>query len=163
MGDRFEGGDFIPCRRLNRRHIWRGLILSLAGLLSACALLAPAGPRIHVENPWARPSASAVGVGGVFLTLVNEGREADSLIAAHTDVARAVELHQTVIENEVMKMTGVSEIVVPARGSVELKPGDYHIMLMGLSRDLIAGESIHLVLQFEKSGGIAIEAEVRLE
>ena len=46
------------------------------------------------------------------------------------------ELHRTTIENEVMKMEPVPVIEVPARGSVALEPGGYHIMLMGLQTDL---------------------------
>ncbi|MCK4899380.1 MAG: copper chaperone PCu(A)C, partial [Anaerolineales bacterium] len=50
---------------------------------------------------------------------------------------------------------------VPARGQVELKPGGLHIMLIGLSRDLKAGDQVSLSLGFEKSGEIKVEAEVR--
>ena len=52
-------------------------------------------------------------------------------------------------------------IEVPAGGQVELKPGGYHVMLIGLMRDLSDGEKFPLTLQFEKGGEVTVEAEVR--
>jgi periplasmic copper chaperone A len=42
-----------------------------------------------------------------------------------------------------------------------LKTGSYHIMFMGLKRDLNAGDKVTITLTFEKAGKIVIEAEVR--
>lgn len=50
---------------------------------------------------------------------------------------------------------------VPAKGQVELKPGGYHVMLIGVKRDLKVGDKFSLELQFEKSGAITVEAEVK--
>ena len=136
------------------------LLILLVSVLTGCA---PAGPAVTVEDAWSRPSSSAVGVAGAFMTLKNSGREDDRLIAARADVATMVELHETVIENEVMKMQQVSEIVAPARGEVVLKPGGLHIMLMGLTRDLKEGEHIWLALEFASGIEIEVEAEVRMQ
>jgi copper(I)-binding protein len=50
---------------------------------------------------------------------------------------------------------------VPAKGEVLLKPGGYHVMLIGMTRDLQVGDTFSLDLQFEKSGTITVEPEVR--
>jgi len=103
-----------------------------------------------------------VGTGGAFMRLVNTGGEADRLIGGTTDVAQAVEIHETVVENEVMKMQRLVEgLEVPAKGKVLLKPGSYHVMLIGIQRDLKAGDTFALELQFEKSGSITVTPEVR--
>jgi hypothetical protein len=102
------------------------------------------------------------GTGAVFMTLKNEGREADRLLSAQTDVAQVVEIHETVLEGDVAKMQQVSGgIEVPAQGQVELKPGGYHIMLIGLLHDLAVGDRFAVTLDFEKSDDLTIEAEVR--
>lgn len=145
------------------------LLLILAVTLTACGLGAPAGPKMRVEDAWSRV-AKAMGhgqgeamgsVGAAFMTLVNEGREGDRLIAVQADIATTVEIHQTIIENEVMRMEPVSGIDVPAGERVELKPGGYHVMLIGLKRDLEPGTQIPLTLTFEKSGTLTVEAKVR--
>jgi copper(I)-binding protein len=73
-----------------------------------------------------------------------------------------VEVHETVMDGEVMKMQMLSAgLEVPARGEVLLKPGSYHVMLIGMKRNLEVGETFTLDLQFEKSGTITVQPEVR--
>lgn len=100
--------------------------------------------------------------GAVYMTLKNEGAEDDALVGAKTDVAKTVELHETKMdENDVMKMSPVPNIPIPAGGSVTLKPGGLHVMLIGMQKELAAGDKISLTLTFEKAGPMTIEAEVK--
>lgn len=153
-----------------------GLLL-LSGLLIACG--APSGPRIEVEDVWARPAMSMKesgessgegmgtgqpmpGTGAVFMLLKNVGSEPDRLLGGQTDVAEVVEIHETIMEGEVMKMQMLTDgLDAPAKGEVLLKPGSYHIMLIGIKRDLKVGDTFSLNLQFEKSGTITVEPKVR--
>jgi copper(I)-binding protein len=137
--------------------------LVLVAALGACGT--PAGPQIQVEDVWARPAASMAesGTGGAFMLLRNAGGEADRLVAAQCGVAAAVEIHETTMDGGVMKMRPVEGgLTVPAGGQVELKPGGYHVMLIGLTQDLKEGDRFQLVLQFEKSGTLTVEAVVRM-
>jgi copper(I)-binding protein len=154
-----------------------GLIACLVmAALAACG--APAGPGIKAEDVWARPAMAIqesgassgeetmakgmAGTGAVFMLLKNEGGEADRLIGGLTDVAKVVEIHETVMAGEVMKMQMLAQgLEVPPKGEVLLKPGSYHVMLIGMERDLKVGEMFTIELLFEKSGTIALEAEVR--
>ena len=60
-----------------------------------------------------------------------------------------------------MKMRPVKSIPVPAGGTVELKPGGYHIMLLDLKKDLKPGDTVPVTLSFEHGGELRIEAAVR--
>ena len=159
-------------------HIAYGVLV--VGMLVACGSRAPAGPRIRVEDVWSRPAMGGMSsgtshsgggemgmrdmgaVGVVYLTIVNDGGEADRLVGARSDVAQAVELHQTQIEGGVMRMQPVAGgVEIPARGRVVFEPGGYHIMLIGLKRDLKPGDRFKVTLQFEKSGALTVESEVR--
>jgi copper(I)-binding protein len=96
------------------------------------------------------------------MKLVNEGREAERLVGAHTDVAAVVEIHESRVEGEVMRMVFLPDgLEIPPQGEVSLKPGSYHLMLIGLQRDLNDGDTLTMVLEFEKSGTVTVEAEVR--
>jgi copper(I)-binding protein len=95
------------------------------------------------------------------MILRNGGATADRLIKAESDVAGAVELHKTTMEGNMMKMAPVDGILLPAQGQAELKPGGLHVMLIGLKRELKAGDKLKLKLHFEKAGVQEIEAEVR--
>jgi copper(I)-binding protein len=44
---------------------------------------------------------------------------------------------------------------------VVLKPGSYHVMLIGLKKQLTAGEKIPLTLTFEKAGNISVTVPVQ--
>jgi copper(I)-binding protein len=99
--------------------------------------------------------------GAAFMTIKNTGKEADKLVAANSDVADAVEIHISEMKDDVMTMRQVDGVDVPAGGEAVLKPGSYHIMLIGLKRELSVGEKVDLTLSFEKAGQISVEAEVR--
>jgi copper(I)-binding protein len=103
------------------------------------------------------------GAGAVYMILKNDGSEADKLLSGKTPAAEVVELHESFMdENNVMKMRAVEGgyIEVPAGGSVELKPGGLHVMLIKLVKPLQADTTIPLTLNFEKSGELTIEAPV---
>jgi copper(I)-binding protein len=130
---------------------------------------------IQLENAWARraPSmvqggqrsqgggAMAAGNGAVYVTISNHGSEADALLSASTDVATTVELHATVEQDGKMVMRPLPKFDVPAGGKLEMKPGSYHIMLLGLKQDLKPGETLNVGLSFEKAGQISVEAPVK--
>lgn len=101
------------------------------------------------------------GTGAVYVTLSNAGPQADALISASSDTARAAELHEVQQAEGVMKMRPVKSIPVPAGGTVELKPGGYHIMLLDLKKDLKPGDTVPVTLSFEHGGELRIEAAVR--
>ena len=58
-------------------------------------------------------------------------------------------------------MQPIERLEIPAGATVELKPGSYHIMLIGLKQELKAGETIEITLTFEKAGDVKVTAEVR--
>jgi len=100
--------------------------------------------------------------GAVYMTLTNTSQSDDVLLGAKTDAAKAVELHETTMgENDQMKMRPVVNIPIPAGGSVTLKPGGLHVMLIGMQQQLAPGDKINLTLTFEMTETITIEAEVR--
>ncbi|MCS6962917.1 copper chaperone PCu(A)C [Thermoflexus sp.] len=149
-------------------------VATLVGLLAACAAPAATGPRITIQDPWARPGAMGMGMehghgmshgGGstsaVYFVAINDGDQPDVLIGAASDVAEKVEIHETKMEGDVAKMQPVPRVEIPARGRVEFRPRGLHIMLIGLKRDLKVGDTFNLTLRFEKSGEIPISVTVK--
>ena len=58
-------------------------------------------------------------------------------------------------------MQPVDRVEIPAGGTLELKPGSYHIMLIGLNQDLKVGDTIEITLKLEKAGDVKVTAVVR--
>ncbi len=129
------------------------------GLLASTAASAQDSATVGVENAWARSTVTGQRAGGGFLTL--QGRDnTDRLLGASAPVADRVELHSMTMDGDVMRMREVDAIDVPAGQKVELKPGGYHLMLMGLKRPLQAGTHFPLKLRFERGGEVTIEMKV---
>ncbi len=137
----------------------------------ACQIIDPQ-PKIGVTNAWARPvkqvasgendSDPQAGIGAVFMTLKNAGREADRLLSVQTDVAYVVEIHETTLKGNVANVNQVTDgIKVPAQGQVEFEPGGYRVKLIGVRRDLAKGDQFSITLTFEKSGDVTLQVEVR--
>lgn len=120
----------------------------------------PTGSGLELQNGWAK-SAEAGGMTGVFGTLKNTGDRPISLKndpsmarpVAQSPAAEMLELHEVTSAGVMQPIAG--EVVIPAGGTFELAPGGNHIMLMGLSRDLKAGDSVELTLNFSGDGGKA--------
>lgn len=99
----------------------------------------------------------------IYLTIKNLSAQNDRLDHVRVDeIANVIELHQTTIENDVMKMQPVEGgIPIPAGEEVELKPGDYHLMLIDVQYNLKAGDHFEAELHFENAGAVTVEVEVR--
>ncbi len=116
--------------------------------------------KMVVDHPWARATIGTARPGVVYLALINEGKVADKLLSAATPVAARVEIHRSFMEGNVMRMAPVDGVEVAAGRTVEFAPGGLHLMLMGLNKELAAGDRVSLTLVFEKAGRIQAKVTV---
>jgi len=94
------------------------------------------------------------------VTIRNTGG-ADRLLSASTPAAGRTELHTMLRDGDIMRMRQVEAIALPANGAVSLAPGGLHIMLLGLTRPLVVGESVPLTLVFEQAGAVTLQLAVQ--
>lgn len=135
--------------------------LLLAALLAGAPLIAAAHDGVHVEEPFALISPAG-NSGAAFMRIDNFGAEDDRLIAATSDIAQRTELHTHIEGSDgVMRMVEVEEgFVIPAGGAHELARGGDHVMFLGITRAVAAGETITLTLTFEREGEVVVEVPV---
>lgn len=132
----------------------------LATFAQAPAALAQ--QALEITQAWSRatPASAPVGVG--FLTLANKGGAVDRLLGGSSDVAARVEVHEMSMTDGVMKMREVAGGLEVKPGETrELKPGGYHLMLMGLKRPLKEGERFKVELNFAQAGKKDVEFTVQ--
>lgn len=129
-----------------------------------CAVLAgPALAQVQVEDAWVRATVAQQKVTGAFmrLTAAQDAR----LVSADSPVAGKVEIHEMVMEKDVMKMRPVTAVELPAGQAVELKPGGHHVMLFDLKQAVRVGDTVPLTLVVESGNGkresIEVTAPVR--
>ncbi len=110
-----------------------------------------AGPRVKVENAWARASVAGQSASGAFMKLT--AREKMRLVGVSSPAAGVAEVHEMKMDGSVMRMRPVAGIDLPARTAVELKPGGYHVMLMDLKAPLVAGTTVPVTFKFQDAKG----------
>ncbi len=116
---------------------------------------------LTVAKPWARATPTNAPVAGGFMTITNKGAQPDRLTGGAFDIAGSVEIHEMAMTNGVMTMRALQAgLEIKPGASVELKPGSFHIMFMGLKRQLKQGETVKGTLTFEKAGTVPVEVSV---
>jgi copper(I)-binding protein len=116
---------------------------------------------IMVMNAVAPESlTTAAKTGAVYLSIMNHGSSDDALVSVTTPAAEQAAVHETTMENDVMKMVEVERLAIPLGTTVDLKPAATHLMLTRLKAPLKEGETISLTLTFEKSGEVKIDVPV---
>jgi copper(I)-binding protein len=116
---------------------------------------------IEIGNPWTRATPKGTTVAGAYMTLRNRGSAPDRLLGGSSAVAGRFELHSMVMEQGVAKMRPLERgLEIKPGETVELKPGSFHAMLVGLKQPLQKGQKVKGTLQFEKAGKIDIEYAV---
>ena len=117
---------------------------------------------LEIDNPWSRatPKGASVGVG--YMTIKNSGPSPDRLVEGSSDIAAKFQVHEMKMENGIAKMRPVKGgLEIKPGETVELKPGSFHVMFVGLKKPLSAGEQFKAILVFEKAGPVSVEYDVR--
>ena len=128
-------------------------LIVLRSVVLAVLIIAGTGcssppPQITIEGQYAELSPLFIGSGSLFMTIRNAGGR-DKLIGVAASLPRTViELHD-VRDN---RMVRIEEIPIPARDTVELKPGNLHIMIFNMPKTIQKGSELALTFRFERSG-----------
>ena len=130
------------------------LLLAIIVLITVPLTVQAEQSDIIVSAVWARPILIAGRPGSAYFHIENNAGVADRLTSVTSTISPRLEIHEHTMKDGVMKMGQVDFIDVPASGSVELKPGGYHIMIFESTKKYVPGDEIDLTLTFEKAGAI---------
>jgi hypothetical protein len=120
-----------------------------------------AGPSVRASLVWIRQAPPGIAVLAGYFTLQNLTDQPLTLTAVESRDFGSVEMHRSFIKDGVEEMEPVPSIVIPAHGSVEFKPGGYHLMMMQPKKNLFAGDMAEVTLTFSDGSQLAILAPVR--
>src|SRR5258706_7813922 len=107
--------------------------------------------EVTVKDAWVRGTVAAQTVTGAFMTVTSS--EDAKLVAARSPIAAMAEIHQSTMKDGVNRMDAAGAVALPAGKAVELKPGGYHVMLMGIAKPVAAGQKVPIVLTVEDKHG----------
>ncbi|WP_339546657.1 copper chaperone PCu(A)C [Pseudomonas sp. RA_35y_Pfl2_P32] len=140
-------------------------LLLAALLLPACFATAheyKAG-ELDIAHPWSQelpPNAPTV---AAYFVIHNTGKTADRLLSVSSPISGKAELHEHLMQKDLMKMQQVPSVEIPAGGTITFAPMAYHVMLMELQdRSLLSdGKRFPLTLHFEKAGNLTVDVAVQ--
>ena len=141
-------------------------------LILLAALLLPVGfaqahqykaGELEIAHPWSQelpPNAPTV---APYFVIHNKGTSADKLLSVDSPIADKAELHEHVMQNDLMKMQAVPVVDIAPGATVTFAPMAYHVMLLGLEdRSLLSdGKRFPLTLHFEKAGDVTVDVAVQ--
>jgi copper(I)-binding protein len=145
---------------MRRRLFLAAPLLALPAVALPVVASAQQAGDLVIAAPWSR-AAGQGGTGAGFLAISNRGAVADRLLSASSPAARVTEIHAHVRDGDVMRMRPVPAIDLPPGQTVSLQPGGLHLMLIGLTRPLQAGQSVPVTLVFERAGAVQVELAVQ--
>jgi copper(I)-binding protein len=135
----------------------------LFALIASIAFASTALAQTTVSEPWVRATVPQQKASGAFMQV--RSADAARLVSVSSPVAKSVEIHKMEMVGQMMKMREVDGIDLPAGETVNLASGGYHIMLVGLNKQLKEGESVPLSLLVERKQGkretVVVNAPVR--
>jgi copper(I)-binding protein len=125
-------------------------------LLSACG----SEKGIEIHSAWMRPSAMGEN-GSVYFELHNHSSTPDEITSITSNVAEAVEIHESKMEGDVMKMEMLTSLPIDAYADMAFKPGGLHVMLVNLQQDFKLDDEFEIVLHFKTHEDITVHVIVK--
>jgi len=120
---------------------------------------------VQIQHPYATPTPPGTKIGAAyFVSLENRGDKSDRLLRASTSVAASVEVHSGEIGADgVMRMREMEALPLAPKAILNLRPGQgHHLMLVGLKKPLVEGESFPMTLEFERGGTVDVKVTVEV-
>ena len=114
-----------------------------------------------ISNLWIKEPIGNHSMTSGYLTIKNTNTYDERLIAITSNIAKKSEIHEMIIDNDIMKMNVLNDgLKIPANSIVHLKPGSYHVMFMKLYKKLKIMSTHKINLNFEKAGQLNIDFPV---
>lgn len=120
----------------------------------------PAEPRVTVEEAWVQLPVVSGRPGSAYFTLTTNN-DPTKLVAVSSPRIERIELHETRMEGQTMRMGPLADPVFPDDRRLRFVPGGKHAMLFGIDPSLKAGDRIPLTFTFDPAPPVTTQAEVR--
>jgi len=116
---------------------------------------------LDIDDAWVAEAPPVAPVMGGYMKIENETAKAISITRASCPDFETVEIHEMSMSGGMMKMREIEQLVVPAGGEVELKPGGYHLMLIKPKQPFKKGDSLTVTLHTTDGKSQAVKMKVK--
>jgi copper(I)-binding protein len=148
--------------------IYRSGFRALASAIVLTLSLGP-GAQAHdyklsnlaIDHPWTRATPGGAKVAGGYMSITNNGSASDRLVGGTFAGAARVEVHEMKLVDGVMQMRPLpGGLEIKPGETVKLEPGGFHLMFVGMSRQIREGDKPRGQLRFEKAGTVEVDYAV---
>lgn len=141
---------------------WMMICLALfSGVNIAMADCGNAVDRLSISHAYVREMPPGMDTTAVYFSLINKGDKAVYLIGASSLLSQRAEVHMTMEKHGMAHMQHQTEVKISAGQSIFFEQGGMHLMLIGLKRDVKAGDKVPVTLLFNNDVELEFGAEVR--
>ncbi len=136
-------------------HVLRPVIA-----IAALAFSGAAFADLKFHNPVVPPTIPGIKVASVYVNIENTSDQPVTLTSYKSNVAKNVELHESTVNNSRMVMRNIAEITIKGGQQLALKPGNYHLMLIGLNKRLAPGDAVDITVTDSEGNNYSFSTEV---
>ncbi len=112
---------------------------------------------IEISAPFIKATPPNSANSAAFMSIKNSSKNDIDLLGGSAPFAKNLELHIHTHENGMTKMVKIPKITIPAGGETQLKPGDLHIMLIGIDKPIKEGDKLGFSLDFSNGETINLK------
>lgn len=120
-----------------------------------------AAVEVHILDPWVQTAPPNAKVMAAYLEISNSGTNTLIIKAVGSPLFERVEIHRTIVEENMARMELLKELTVLPNSTVSLKPGGLHFMLIGARKRLQTGDTVPISLTLKDGTTLAVSATVR--
>lgn len=146
-----------------RRGVQGGVTKRRSAVVAACAFAAlsssASAADLGVSSAWV-PASEAGSDVGLYMTIKNDGAEADALLRASCPFANFSERRTVDVGEGGLADRAIANIPIPAHSTLTMTAKSYHVALLQTRDKLTAGESLTCHVSFRKAGPMDVKVTV---
>lgn len=135
-------------------------MITSAALLALVVVACGGDGGVEVVDAWARPSPEVAASAAFYVSLDNNADTGDAIVGATSGRCGSIEVHETVVDEDVMEMQQVDELVLPPGETVVMEPGGFHLMCMMVSESLAEGEIVDVDITLRSGSTMTVSVDV---
>lgn len=126
----------------------------------AIACSPPAGPPLTVSVVVVFEPLPGTNLTAGYLTLANDSDQPIAIDKVTSPQFARVEMHETVIQDDVARMVSLAPLIVEPHASVQFEPGGKHLMMSVSSKEIVAGMPVTVEFHYDTNGLLIVATTV---
>lgn len=146
-----------------RASVVRSLALMwLVPAFVACHREAPiSATTFELHDAWVRATPDSGSTTAAYIRFVNGTRDTVWISRFSSDDAKTVELHKSSDISGEMHMSMLDSLAVAPDHSMTMRPGGYHLMMIGVTHALVPGTMVRIVMHLSNGAVVSTSARVQ--